>query len=126
MKKNQTKHILIVDDSSEQRFLLKMLLEAKGYTTECTPNGQEALTLLRSSETLPQTILLDLNMDVMGGVEFRQLQRADPLLRNIPVVIVSGEDNAASIRANMNSDVVTKPLNISSLMAALERNSRLH
>lgn len=103
-----------------------MLLEAKGYTTESTPNGKEALTLLRSRTKMPQTILLDLNMETMGGFEFRQLQCADPLLRDIPVIVVSAEDDVTGIREKMNSDVIKKPFSIISLMEALDRIPRLH
>jgi CheY-like chemotaxis protein len=126
MEKNRTKPILIVDDSPDQQFLLKMLLETQGYTTESTPNGREALKLLRSSACKPQTILLDMNMDVMGGFEFRQIQRADPLLKDIPVIVVSGEENVSMLQEKMASDVIQKPLNISSLMEMLERKMGLH
>jgi len=126
MEKDQTNHILIVDDSPDQQFLLKMLLESRGYTTECTSNGEEALNLLRSREEMPHAILLDLNMNVMDGFEFRQLQCADPLLRDIPVIVVSGQDDIDSIQAKMNSDVIQKPLSISALFETLERNSGLH
>lgn len=126
METIQSKHILIVDDSPEQRFLLKHLLESKGYTTESTRNGEEALILLRSRKAKPQTILLDMNMDVMGGLEFRKLQCADPLLKDIPVIVVSGEEDVSSIQIKMNSDVVKKPLSISSLMEVLKRNTKLH
>lgn len=126
MQSMEPKHILIVDDSSEQRFLLKSILEAKGYTTDCTPNGQEALIFLRSQKRKPQTILLDLNMEIMDGFEFRKQQIADPLLRDIPVIVVSGVDDMSSVRARVNSEVINKPINISSLISALERSSHLH
>ena len=123
---NQDKHILIVEDSPDQRFLLKMLLESKGYTTESSANGQEALCLLRLSKKKPHTILLDMNMDIMGGYEFRQLQCADPLLKDIPIIVVSGEDDINKLSNQMKSEVLRKPLQISSLLAALKRSSRLH
>lgn len=126
MQSIEPKHILIVDDSSEQRFLLKSILEAKGYTTDCTPNGEEALVLLRSKKRMPQTILLDLNMEIMDGFEFRLQQIADPLLRDIPVIVVSGVDDMNSVRAIVNSEVISKPLNISLLLSAVEKSSRLH
>lgn len=126
METIQPKHILIVDDSPEQRFLLKYLLESKGYTTESTSNGEEALILLRSRKDKPQTILLDMNMDTMDGFQFRKIQSADPSLRNIPVIVVSGEEDMKSIQIKMRSEVVKKPLSISSLMDVLKRNSRLH
>ncbi len=126
MQSIEPKHILIVDDSSEQRLLLKSILEAKGYTAECTANGREALILLRSRKRKPQTILLDLNMEIMDGFEFRQNQIADPLLRDIPVVVVSGEDDMSVIRAQVNTVVIQKPLNISLLLSVVERSSRLH
>ncbi|MEK6775242.1 MAG: response regulator [Bdellovibrionota bacterium] len=126
MEKNQSKHILIVDDSPDQQFLLKMLLESRGYTTECTTNGKDALKLLRSRKKMPQTILLDLNMEIMDGWEFRHAQRADPLLKDIPVIVVSAEDDVISIGEKMHSYVIKKPLSITSLMEAIERNSNLH
>ena len=126
MQENEDKHILIVEDSPDQRFLLKMLLEAKGYTTECTANGKEALNLLRLSKKKPSTILLDMNMETMGGYEFRQLQCADPLLKDIPVIVFSGEDDVTSISIQMKSEVLRKPLQVSCLLDALKRTSRLH
>lgn len=119
---NKRKHILIVDDSLDNQTLLKMLLEAKGYNVDCTSNGEEALCLLHSGTKLPDIILLDLRMPVMDGFDFRQLQCEDPSLKHIPVIIMSGDDNTSVTKLKTNSEVLQKPLNISTLMATLERN----
>lgn len=126
MQSIESKHILIVDDSSEQRFLLKSILEAKGYTTDSTSNGKEALIFLRSREKKPETILLDLNMEIMDGYAFREQQILDPLLTNIRVIVVSGDEDVNVVRAKLNSEVIKKPLSISLLLSALEKTSQLH
>jgi CheY-like chemotaxis protein len=54
-------------------------------------NGVEALAMLRG-DTIPaerRLVLLDLNMPRMNGIEFLRLVRADPLLRTLPVVVLT-------------------------------------
>jgi CheY-like chemotaxis protein len=130
MEKNENKRVLVVEDSADGQMLLKTLLDAKGFSTECTSNGKEALSLLRSVKMskgkLPRVILLDLNMPVMGGIDFRRIQQNDPFLKDIPVVIMSGESDMAKTRKQTNAEVLMKPLNILKLIEALERNSKLH
>ncbi len=127
MKIDQVKkHVLIVDDSLDQQMLLKILLESRGYTIDCTQNGEDALKLLYSMTKMPQIILLDLNMPQMGGLDFRQVQRSDPILKDIPVVIMSGEEDVASFNSCTHAEVLTKPLTILALMEALERNMSVH
>jgi len=127
MTKDQSKQILLVDDSSDQQILLRKLLEANGYTVDCTSNGAEALSLLNSCNTLPEMILLDLRMPIMDGISFRDNQVADPRLREIPVVLMTGDDEIEVIRAKTNStDILVKPFNISSLLETVRRNFKLH
>ena len=127
MTKNQSRQILLVDDSSDQQILLRKLLEASGYTVDCTSNGAEALRLLNSIETLPEMILLDLRMPVMDGIGFRNSQIADSRLRDIPVVLMTGDDEIESASANVKcTDILVKPFNISSLLETVKRNFKLH
>lgn len=123
MNKNCPKPILIVDDSKDHQILLKMFLESRGYKVDCTSNGEEALVLLRSAQVLPQTILLDLRMPVMDGIDFRNRQREDPLLKDIPVVIMSGDEDTEQIKIKTGSEVLKKPVSLSSVLETLERNS---
>ena len=53
-------------------------------------DGEAALDLLRSGRIKrPCVILLDLNMPRMGGIEFLRVAKADPALRNIPVIVLT-------------------------------------
>lgn len=123
---SQTKYILIVDDSLDQQALLKLVLEKNGYKIECRSNGEEALELLHSGLKMPDTILLDLNMPGMGGLGFRQVQKQDPLLRNIPVIIMSGVDDLKNSQQDTNLNILQKPFSILNLIDIVERNSDLH
>jgi CheY-like chemotaxis protein len=94
--------VLIVDDDESTRQALQMILEANGFRTAGAANGREALNYLRRNPP-PRVILLDLMMPVMNGWEFRTLQRRDPALADIPVVVFSAvgdiEEEAALIGA---------------------------
>jgi CheY-like chemotaxis protein len=80
--------VLLVEDNPEMQKVTKTLLECAGYSVTLAGNGLEALQTLRKGFSAG-LILLDLAMPVMDGFEFRQLQVADPILREIPVIICS-------------------------------------
>ncbi len=81
-------YILVVDDDADFRTGLRMALEMKGYQVEEAENGQQALDKL--AEKPPLLVLLDLQMPVMNGREMLQRMRANPDLKEVPVVIISG------------------------------------
>lgn len=85
--------VLLIDDNATERLLAE---EAFALTDDliCTlttaSSGQEALARLRSPEAvLPDVILLDINMPVMGGFEVLSNLKADPKLLLLPVVMFS-------------------------------------
>ena len=71
--------ILVVEDDPDAREALIDVLEISGYSAEPAGNGREAIDLLRRS-SLPSLIILDLQMPVMNGWEFRAAQKKDPKL----------------------------------------------
>src|SRR3954471_12350561 len=81
-------YILIVDDDADFRTGLRLALEMKGYQVDEAAHGEEALAKL--AERPPLLVLLDLQMPVMNGREMLQRLRANPDLKDIPVVIISG------------------------------------
>jgi CheY-like chemotaxis protein len=80
--------ILVVEDDPESRDALRLALKLAGHTVHTAAHGQEALDLLRAGSP-PDLILLDLMMPVLSGWQFREVQRQNPALAGIPVVILS-------------------------------------
>jgi CheY-like chemotaxis protein len=89
-RRNDEKLVLVVDDDSSARESMAEILDAKGYRVLQAENGQRALDVLKKTPRFPCLVLLDLVMPVMGGREFLERRARDPILRNIPVVVVSG------------------------------------
>ncbi len=114
------KKILIIDDAIDNQLLLTMILEAGGYQVESTSNGEEALSLLRKSSDLPDLILLDAQMPIMDGYQFRIQQRLDARLRELPVVVMTGDDDLTINKKMLDPlAIMQKPLKISALTANL-------
>ncbi len=99
---NTANAILVVDDSPDMRRCMKALLEVEGYTVACAANGREALDYLRRAER-PLAIVLDLNMPVMSGWEFRECQRRDPELAGIPIFLISAEEGLDGVAARLGA-----------------------
>jgi CheY-like chemotaxis protein len=100
------------------------ILEGEGYSVGCAANGSEALAFLRNAHRLPSLILLDLMMPVMNGWEFREKQQSDATLAEIPVIVLSGDANAAHEANRLRvAASANKPVSIAHLLALVERFS---
>ncbi len=80
--------LLVVEDDPDVRAAMCEALGELGYLVDEASNGLEALEHLRAGRR-PSAILLDLMMPVMDGWTFRGVQRGDPTLSGIPVVVLS-------------------------------------
>jgi CheY-like chemotaxis protein len=110
--------ILVVDDDVDIRETLLELLEGEGFTVQGAANGQEALDRLRQGRA--SVILLDLMMPVMDGFEFRKQQLADPVLCDIPVIVVSAGGNCERSARELGAHgCVKKPLDVSKLLDSI-------
>ncbi len=85
--------VLVVDDDPAFRDGLRVLLETKGHAATTAANGAEALAALRAG-LRPCLIVLDLMMPVQNGIQFREEQRRDPRIADIPVVILSARSDS--------------------------------
>lgn len=122
MKNLTKKLILIIDDSADNQDLLKVLLEAHGFEVQCASNGAEALSLLNILSILPSLILLDIQMPTMDGYSFRSEQVRTDRLKNIPVVIMTGnEDKDIQEKMHFPQGILTKPLKVDSIINTVVR-----
>lgn len=80
--------IVVVDDDQFMRSFIGTLLANAGYTNiSFAENGERGLELIRS--THPSCVLLDIDMPVMSGLEVLEHIRADPLIYDLPVLVIS-------------------------------------
>jgi CheY-like chemotaxis protein len=115
--------ILVVDDDTDLRETIGELLVEEGYDAHLCENGRAALEFLRSGESDPELILLDLMMPEMNGWQFREEQLRDDRLKEIPVVVMTASRglDANPITAQ---EVLLKPLGLGELVEAIARNVR--
>jgi two-component system, sensor histidine kinase and response regulator len=118
--------ILVVDDTPANLQVLTGLLQERGYKVRPVPNGRLALQAARSLP--PDLILLDIKMPEMDGFEVCRLLKADPQLREIPVVFLSAlsetSDKVLAFEAG-GVDYVTKPFRIEEVEARVRTHLQL-
>ncbi|ACO48212.1 response regulator [Deinococcus deserti] len=90
---------LLVDDNPTDLLLAQEAFEElqPDCTLTCVQSGEEALNFLHSTPTLPDVILLDINMPGMSGFQLLGLLKQEPKLRRIPVVMLSTSAAAKDI-----------------------------
>jgi CheY-like chemotaxis protein len=81
--------VLVVEDDADLRAAVAEILEGEGFEVHVAENGRDALDELGHMGRQPCLVLLDLMMPVMDGFAFMERFRADPALRQVPVVVFS-------------------------------------
>ncbi len=115
--------ILIVDDFSTMRRIIKNLLRDLGYTnTQEADDGNTALPMLKSGDF--QFVVTDWNMPGMQGIDLLKAIRADEKLKSIPVLMVTAEAKKQQIieaaQAGVNGYIV-KPFTAATLSEKLDK-----
>ena len=115
-KKAETPTVLLVEDTEDNRFMMRRLLEMTGYRVIEATNGEDAVSLAKAER--PNLILMDLSLPVIDGLAATRLIREVPTLQATPIVAVSAHDTSdfqsEAIEAGCNS-YVTKPIDFNEL-----------
>jgi len=120
---NKNIKILIVDDFSTMRRIIKNLLRDLGFTnTSEADDGNTALPMLQAGGY--ELLITDWNMPGMQGIDLLRAVRADPKLASLPVLMVTAEQKKEQIieaaKAGVNGYIV-KPFTAATLKDKLEK-----
>ena len=118
-----TMKVLVVDDMSTMRRIIKNVLKQIGYTSvEEAPDGKEALKKLKGGGF--GLVVTDWNMPVMTGLELLKAIRADAELKILPVLMVTAEAQKENIIEAIQAGVsnyVVKPFTAEALLEKLTK-----
>ena len=97
--------ILILDDAIDLRVIISEMMTFAGHTTVSGYNGQDGVTILAESGSLPDMIICDKKMPAMNGLEFVQRVRENPSWSQIPIIMISGfaSDEEQAIEAGRDA-----------------------
>lgn len=109
------KKILIVEDNPANRMIFQDLLECSGHEVEAVAMAEDALTLVR--ESMPDLILMDVQLPGMDGLTATKILREDELTRGIPIIALTSYampgDRERTLIAGCNG-YITKPIRVDS------------
>ena len=106
------RNILVAEDEYINRELLKNILKDT-YRVYEAGNGQEAINMLTAGDRTYSLVLLDLNMPVMGGIEFLEIRRKREDLKKVPVIVMTADAEAEVRSIKLGAaDFITKPYSL--------------
>ena len=123
MDETNAKNILCVEDEPEMVDLIRLILARRGFNVQGASGGVEGIRLIR--EKHPDLVLLDLMMPDMDGWEVYQQMKADPALRDIPVIVVTAKaqniDKVLGLHIAKVDDYIAKPYSPQELMDSVDQ-----
>ena len=119
----QAKRVVCIEDEPEMIDLVRLILGRKGFEVIGANGGVEGLDAVRREK--PDLVLLDLMMPDMDGWEVYQQIKADPALRDIPVVVVTAKaqsiDKVLGLHIAKVDDYITKPFGPQELLESIAK-----
>ena len=118
--------ILIVDDQLSAREVLRGVLTGQAYNLAFASSGEDALA--KAAELRPDLILLDVMMPDVTGIEVCQRLRADPLLAEVPVIMITALNDPDTLVQGIEAgadDFISKPFNHAELKTRVKTITRL-
>jgi diguanylate cyclase (GGDEF)-like protein len=118
--------VLLVEDSAAIRALVRRMLVAGGHTVVEAAGGAAALAVCREQQ--PDVVLLDVEMPEMSGWDVLAAMKADPDLRDVPVVFLTGRSDTTDMVDGLRlgaHDYLRKPCEPTELLARVQAAARV-
>ena len=118
--------VLLVEDSAVIRALVRRMLVAGGHVVVEAAGGAAALTVCREQQ--PDVVLLDVEMPEMSGWDVLAAMKADPDLRDVPVVFLTGRSDTTDMVDGLRlgaHDYLRKPCEPTELLARVQAAARV-
>lgn len=113
--------ILVVEDSEEQYDLVADILAAEGFEVIGAQNGIDAVDT--AVKLLPDLIVMDLSLPIMGGCEATKLLKSDQRTKDIPILALTGNHNYMEMARQAGCDAfLTKPCPPDSLLSEIAQH----
>lgn len=110
--------VLVVDDDERVLRMMELLLRSHGYEVMKAENGEVALARMR--EKKPCLVLLDIQMPLVDGFEFRRRQLADPALATVPVICITALFDPENVRQRLGLPCLAKPADFRAVLFEVE------
>jgi two-component system, cell cycle response regulator DivK len=117
-----SKKILVVEDNSDYRELIRMFLQRSGYEIVEATTGFEGVDQAHSCR--PDLILMDLGLPMMTGDEAIAQLKADPTTRDIPVLVITAFNKGILVEravAAGAAEILHKPIDFKSLHSVMQQ-----
>lgn len=115
-------NVLIVEDDESIMTMIQLLLELRGYSAAIAPHGAAAVEYLRETPTLPAVIVLDLQMPIMDGRTFLEVQHSNPAWSAIPVILMSAISDTTAVQQEFEVQAsIRKPFDPTQLLDLIDR-----
>ncbi|MGB8650588.1 MAG: diguanylate cyclase [Mycobacteriales bacterium] len=121
----QQGRVLVADDSTAVRSILRRQLLAAGFDVVEAASGEEAVRQARSCR--PDLVLLDVDMPVLDGFQVMSVLRTDDAVRDVPVIFLTGRVDTSELVEGLDLgafDYVKKPCDVDELVARVRAGLR--
>lgn len=120
MKKRKNDNILVIDDDRDIGQMLKMILQQKGFNVIFHENAEQVKEIIKNKGI--DIVILDMLLSGVDGTEVCTGLKSDPLIKGIPVIMISAHPDARKTCMNAGADdFMSKPFELQEILVKINR-----